>query len=75
MTTFSKNQHFIFFQGFECYTTLINRKLLYNKNFTSISKSVITYINITVTNLSNNIIKQCYGITKALKVLIIVEKK
>ena len=32
------------------------------KFFTSISKSVVTYIIITVTNISNNTIKQYYGI-------------
>ena len=68
---------FYFFQRFECCTTLIFKELLYNKksNFTSISKSVLTYINITVTNISNNVIKQCYGIIKTFKILVIVEKK
>ena len=76
MTTFSTNPYFIF-QRLECYTTLIVKKLLYNKNqiFTSISKSVVTYINITVTNISNNIIKQYYGIMKTFKFLVIVKKK
>ena len=46
-----------------------------NQIFTSISKSVVTYINITVTNISNNIIKQYYGIIKTFKVLVIVKKK
>ena len=68
---------FYFIQRFECYATLIVKGLLYNKNqiFTSISKSVVTYINITVTNISNNIIKQYYSITKTFKVLVIVKKK
>ena len=45
------------------------------KFFPSISKSVITYITIAATNISNNIIKQYHGIIKALKVLVIVKKK
>ena len=45
------------------------------KLFTSISKSVVTYIIITVTNISNNTIKQYYGIIKTFKVLVIVKKK
>ena len=55
----------------------ILKELLYNKNqiFTSISKSVVTYINITLTNISNNMIKQYYGIIKTFKVLDIVKKK
>ena len=50
----------------------------YNKKsifFTSISKSVVIYITITVTNIPNNIIKQYYGIIKAFKVLVIFKKK
>ena len=46
-----------------------------NQIFTSISKNVVTYINITVTNISNNIIKQYSGIIKTFKVVVIVEKK
>ena len=49
---FSKNPYFIIIQRFECYTTLIFKELLYNRTlnfFTSISKSVVTYITITVT--------------------------
>ena len=47
-----------------------------NQICTSISKSNVTctYINITVTNISNNIIKQYYGIVKTFKVLVIVKK-
>ena len=77
MTKFSTNPYFIF-QRFECYTTLIFKELLYNKKisfFTSISKSFVTYMAITVTNISNNIIKQYYGIIKLFKVLVIVKKK
>ena len=68
--------HFIF-QHFECYTILIVKELLYNKNqsSTSISENVVTYINITVTNISNNMLKQYYGMIKTSKVLVIVEKK
>ena len=46
-----------------------------NQIFTSVSKSVVTYINIAVTNISNNIIKHYYGIMKTFKVLVIVKKK
>ena len=68
--------HFIF-QHFESYTILIVKELLYNKNqsSTSISENVVTYINITVTNISNNMLKQYYGMIKTSKVLVIVEKK
>ena len=68
---------FYFIQRFECYTTLIVKELLYNKksNFYFYFKSVVTYINITVTNISNNIIKRYYGIIKTLKVLVIIKKK
>ena len=45
------------------------------KFFTSISKSVVAYRTITVTNISNSIIKQYYGIIKLFKVLVIVKKK
>ena len=47
-----------------------------NQICTSISESNVTctYINITVTNISNNIIKQYYGIAKTFKVLVIVKK-
>ena len=65
-------------QLFECYTTLIVKELPCNKkikSFTSISKTFITYITITVTNISNNIIKPYYGIIKLFQVLIIVKKK
>ena len=75
MTTFSTNPYFIIFQRFECYTTIIVKELLYNNKinfFTSISKSVIT---ITVTNISNNIIKQNCGIIKTFKILVLVKKK
>ena len=78
MTTFSTNPYFIIFQRFECYTALIVKELLYNNKinfFASISKSVVTYITIAVTNISNNIVKQYYGIIKTFKVLAIVKKK
>ena len=50
-TTFSTNPCFTILQRFDCYTTLIVKELLGNKKiniFTSISKSVVTYITITV---------------------------
>ena len=55
MTTFSTNPYFIIFQRFECSTTLSVKEVLYNKKnkfFISISKSVVTYITITVTNIT-----------------------
>ena len=78
MTMFATNPYFITFQRFECYTTLIVKELLCNKKikfFASISKSVVTYITITVANISNNTIKQYYGTAKTFKVLVIVKKK
>ena len=39
------------------------------------SKSVVTYMTLIITNISNNIIKQYYGIIKAFKLLVIVKKK
>ena len=55
---------FDFIQHFECYTTLIVKELVYSKIkfFTSISKSIENNIKITLANISNNIIKQYYGI-------------
>ena len=43
--------------------------------YASISKSVVTYMTLIITNISNNIIKQYYGIIKAFKLLVIVKKK
>ena len=40
----------------------------------SFSKKVITYINLTVSNVPNDIIKQYYSIIKAIKVLVIAKK-
>ena len=54
MTTFLTNPYFITFQRLERYTILIVKELLYNnkiKFFTSIRKSVVTYITIAVTNI------------------------
>ena len=45
------------------------------KFFTSISESVVTCINVAVTNISNNIIEHYYGIIKTFKVLVIVKKE
>ena len=77
MTKFSTNQHFIF-QRFECYTTLIVQELPYNKKSQIIYFYFIkcrTYITITVTNISSNIMKQYYDIIKLFKVLVIIKKK
>ena len=49
-----------------CQGTALQQKI---KLFTSNSKSVVTYI--TITNISNNIIKQYYCIIKTFKVLVI----
>ena len=43
--------------------------------YASISKSVVTYMTLIIINISNNIIKQYYGIIKAFKLLVIVKKK
>ena len=71
--------HILFiFRRFECYNTLIVKEVLYINKIkfcTSISKTVITYITLTVINISNNLIKQYYGIIKTFKVLVIVKKK
>ena len=77
MTTFSTNPYFILFNVSSVILHLLSRNCFTIKNqiLTCISKSVVTYINITVTNISNNIIKQYYGIIKTLKVLVIVKKK
>ena len=77
MTKFSTNPYFIF-QRFKCYTTFIVKELLQNKKpnfFTSISKIFITYITKTITNISNNTIKQYYYIIKLFEVLVIVKNK
>ena len=55
-----------------CQVTALQMKV----NFvTSISKSVVIYITITVTNIPNNIIKQYYGTIETFKVLVIAKKK
>ena len=75
---FDKSTFFIIFQRFECYATLIVKELLcINKIefFTSLSKSAVTHITLIVTNVSNNIIKQYYGVIKTFKVLVFVKKK
>ena len=66
-----------FIQRFERYTSFIVKELLNNKNqfLTSISKTFKTNINLIVTNISNNIIKQCRGIMKPFEVLVIIKKK
>ena len=76
MTKFSANSYFIF-QRLECYTTLIAKELLYNKNqmFYFYFKKCRAYITITVTNISNSIIKQYYVVIKLLKILLILKKK
>ena len=77
MTKFSTNPYFIF-QHFKCYTTFIVKELLQNKKpnfFTSISKIFITYITKTITNISNNTIKQYYDIIKLFEVLVIAKNK
>ena len=68
----------LFFQRFKCYTTLIFKNLIYInkiKFLTSVSKIVVTYINLTLINIRNNIIKQYYSVIRMFKVLVIVKKK
>ena len=76
MTKFSTNPYFIF-QRFNVTLHSFSRNCfsIKIKFFTSISKSVVTYITITVRIISNSIIKQYYGIIKLFKALVIVEKK
>ena len=67
---FLTNPYFISIQRFECYTTLLSRNCFTIKKFkffTSISKSVVTYITITVTNIANNTIKKYSDIIKTFK--------
>ena len=59
-------------------TTLIVKELLYIYKIqfsTGISKSVIIYTTLSVSTISNNIIKQYYGIIKKFTVLNILKKK
>ena len=77
MTKFSANPYTIF-QRFKCYTTLFVKELLYNEksNFLLLfQKFCNLHKYIAVTNISNNIIKQYYGIIKLFKVLVIVKNK
>ena len=55
-------------------TSIVKEQLYINKIyfFTAISKNAVAYITLIETNISNNIIKQCYDIMKTLKVLITV---
>ena len=58
------------------YSTLVTSNFtIKNQIFTSILKSVVTYIYVTVTTISNNMIKQYYSIIKTFKVLVIFKKK
>ena len=72
---FSTNPYYIILQRFECYTALIAMELLYNKNqmFYFYFKKCRNLQ--TLTNISNNTIKQYYGITKTFEVLVIIKKK
>ena len=70
---------FYFIQRFVCYTTLIVKELHYNKKsyFYFYFKK---YRNLHKYNRNQhikyqNIIKQCYGIIKKFKVLVILKKK
>ena len=76
MTTFSTNPYFIFFNVSSVILHSLSRYcfIIKKSNFTSTSKSVVTYIDITVTNISNNVIKQYYGITKTFKVLVLSKR-
>lgn len=75
---FLTNPFFIYFPTFRLLQHSLSRNCftLVKSNFvTSVSKCVVTYITLTVTRLSNNLIKQNYGIMKKLKVLVILKKK
>ena len=76
MTKFSTISYFIY-QRFKCYTNLLSRNCFTIKNqiFYFYFKKFCNFHNLTVTNISNNIIKQYYGIIKLFKVLAIVKKK
>ena len=70
------NPYFFYFPTFRVLYYTHCQGTAYNKKFfTSISKSVVTYITITVTNISNNTIKQYYGTIKTFKVLVIAKKQ
>ena len=61
MTLLLENPYFIIFQCFKYHTTLIVKELLYINKIkfcTRMSKSVVTYITLTVLNISNNRKKQ-----------------
>ena len=73
MTTFSTNPYLILSNVSS--VTLHSFSRNKNQFFNSILKNVVTYMNITITNISNNIIKQYYDIIKKLKVLVIAKKK
>ena len=77
MTTFLTNPYFTLSNDLSVILHSLSSNCFTIKNqiFTSISKSVVTYRNITVINISNNIIKQYYGIIKTFKALVIDKKK
>ena len=75
MTTFWTNPYFIIFKRVHCFTTLIPKELFYNNKIKFFTSIFVTYITIAVTNILINITKQCYGIIKTFKVLLIVKKK
>ena len=64
MTTFSTNPYFALSNVSSVILHSLSRNCFATKNqaFISISKSVVTFINVTATNISNNIIKQYYGV-------------
>ena len=67
MTTFSTNLYLLFSNIWSVILNSLPRNcftIIKCYCFTSISKIVLTYITIAVANISNNIIKQYYGIIK-----------
>ena len=72
---FLTNPFFIYFPTFQVLIHPLSRNsftLIKFIFFTAISKNAVAYITLIETNISNNIIKQCYDIMKTLKVLITV---
>ena len=77
MTSFSKNPLLFIFLVFSIMTLIVKELLYINKIqfFHCPFKKFDNLINLTLTEISNNIIKQYYGMTKTFKVLVIVKKK
>ena len=77
MTVFDKSIFYLFSDVLSVIPHSLSRNCftLIKSNFLLISKGVITYITLTGTIISNNIIKKYHGIIKTFKVLVIVKRK